>query len=150
LDQYLNLPDLVPLIWRFLYCIYKKIQTTTTILNTRDATLAHPAVRSWRGGASRYDCVFIEGDPDLPGFSELLAVRALFMSFTHRRITYPCAVVTWFSAIGDEPCSDVSRWMVEPDVEGREQRVTDIIRTDTILRGAHLIGIHSDISFLDI
>ncbi|KAF7350001.1 hypothetical protein MVEN_01301600 [Mycena venus] len=35
------------------------------------------AVRSWRGGAARQDCVFVEGDPDLPGFRGLLAARVL-------------------------------------------------------------------------
>ncbi|KAJ6545870.1 hypothetical protein DFH09DRAFT_927614 [Mycena vulgaris] len=106
------------------------------------------AVRSWRGGAPRYDCVFVEGDPDLPGFRGLLAARVLlFMSFKHRGVTYPCALVTWFSTIGDDPCPDVGMWMVEPDVDRRGRRVMDIIHIDTILRGAHLIGIYGD-SFL--
>lgn len=106
------------------------------------------AVRSWRGSAPRYDCVFVEGDPDLPGFRGLLAARVLlFMSFKHLGITYPCALVTWFSAIGDEPCPDVGMWMVEPDIDHRGQRIMDIIHVDTILRGAHLIGIYGD-SFL--
>ncbi|KAJ6531551.1 hypothetical protein B0H10DRAFT_2171470 [Mycena sp. CBHHK59/15] len=106
------------------------------------------AVRSWRGGPARYDCVFVEGDPDLPGFRGLLAACVLlFMSFKHRGITYPCVLVTWFSVIRDEPCPDVGMWMVEPDVDRRGQRVMDIIHVDTILRGAHLIGIYGD-SFL--
>jgi hypothetical protein len=53
--------------------------------------------------------------------------------------------VTWFSAIGDEPCPDVGMWMVEPDVDrctGR--RVMDIIHIDTILRSAYLIGIYGE------
>ncbi|KAF8135913.1 hypothetical protein K438DRAFT_1433878, partial [Mycena galopus ATCC 62051] len=29
------------------------------------------AVRSWRGGPARHDCVFVEGNPDLPGFRGL-------------------------------------------------------------------------------
>ncbi|KAJ7480981.1 hypothetical protein FB451DRAFT_1350862 [Mycena latifolia] len=103
------------------------------------------AVRSWRGRAPRYDCVFVEGNPDLPGFGGLLAARVLlFMSFKHLGITYPCALVTWFSVIGEEPCSDVGMWMVEPDVDHRGRRVMDIIHIDTILRGAHLIGIYGD------
>ncbi|KAJ6541300.1 hypothetical protein B0H10DRAFT_2181502 [Mycena sp. CBHHK59/15] len=106
------------------------------------------AVRSWRGSPARYDCMFVEGDPDLPGFCGLLAARVLlFMSFKHRGITYPCALVTWFSAIRDEPCPDVGMWMVEPDDDRRGQRVMYIIHVDTILRGAHLISIYGD-SFL--
>ncbi|KAJ6545799.1 hypothetical protein B0H10DRAFT_2385897 [Mycena sp. CBHHK59/15] len=81
--------------------------------------------------------------PDLPGFRGLIAARALlFMSFKHHGGTYPCALVTWFSPIGDEPCPDVGMWMVEPDVDNRGQRVMDVIHIDTILRAAHLIGIY--------
>ncbi|KAF7349140.1 hypothetical protein MVEN_01436200 [Mycena venus] len=103
------------------------------------------AVRSWRGGPARHDCVFVEGDPDLPGFRGLLAACVLlFMSFKHRGVTFPCALVTWFSAIGEEPCPDVRMWMVEPDVDNRGRRVMDVIHVDTILRGAHLISIYGD------
>jgi hypothetical protein len=78
------------------------------------------AVRTWRGGAARHDCVFVEGDPDLPGLRGLLAARVLlFMSFKYRGSVIPCALVTWFSAIGDEPCPDVGMWMVEPDLDHR-------------------------------
>ncbi|KAJ6572616.1 hypothetical protein B0H10DRAFT_1839240, partial [Mycena sp. CBHHK59/15] len=103
------------------------------------------AVHSWHGGPPRYDCVFVEGDPELPGFRGLIAARVLlFMSFKYRGVTYPCALVTWFSAIGDEPCPDVGMWMVQPDVDNRGRRVMDIIHVDTILRGAHLIGIYGE------
>ncbi|KAJ7232354.1 hypothetical protein C8J57DRAFT_1578978 [Mycena rebaudengoi] len=103
------------------------------------------AVRSWRGGAPRYDCLFVEQDPDQPGFRGLLAARVLlFMSFKHNGIEFPCVLVTWFSAIGDEPCPDIGMWMVEPDVDHRGQRMLDIIHIDTILRGAHLIGIYGE------
>ncbi|KAJ6608052.1 hypothetical protein B0H10DRAFT_1816669 [Mycena sp. CBHHK59/15] len=53
----------------------------------------------------------------------------------------------WFSTIGEEPCPDVGMLMVEPDVDNHGQRVMDIIHIDTILRGAHLIGIYGN-SFL--
>ncbi|KAJ7248710.1 hypothetical protein C8J57DRAFT_1522190 [Mycena rebaudengoi] len=103
------------------------------------------AVRSWRGGAARYDCLFVEQDTDQPGFRGLLAARVLlFMSFKHMGIEYPCALVTWFSAIGDAPCPDVGMWMVEPDVDRQGQRIMDIIHIDTIFRAAHLIGIYGD------
>ncbi|KAJ7883392.1 hypothetical protein B0H13DRAFT_2235400 [Mycena leptocephala] len=88
------------------------------------------AVRTWRGGAARYD-------------SRVL----LFMPFKYRGSVIPCALVTWFSAIGDEPCPDVGMWMVEPDLDHRRQRVMDIIHIDTILRAAHLVGIHGDSKF---
>ncbi|KAJ7189371.1 hypothetical protein GGX14DRAFT_538195 [Mycena pura] len=99
------------------------------------------AVPSWRNGPPRYDCVYIAGD-DQPGFRGLLAARTLlFMSFKHEHIEYPCALVTWFSAIGENPCPDVGMWMVEPDLDDEGERVLDIIHVDTILRAAHLIPI---------
>ncbi|KAJ6608151.1 hypothetical protein B0H10DRAFT_1955616 [Mycena sp. CBHHK59/15] len=53
------------------------------------------AVHSWHGGPPRYDCVFVEGDPELPGCRGLIAARVLlFMSFKYRGVTYPCALVT--------------------------------------------------------
>ncbi|KAJ7659644.1 hypothetical protein DFH06DRAFT_1269123 [Mycena polygramma] len=94
------------------------------------------AVRSWRGGSPQYDCVFVRYDPTLPGFRGLLAARMLlFMSFKYCRRVYPCALVTWYSAIGDEPCPD-------PDNDHRGRCAVVIIHVDSILCGAHLIGIY--------
>ncbi|KAJ6545943.1 hypothetical protein B0H10DRAFT_2243842 [Mycena sp. CBHHK59/15] len=177
LARHLNLPELVPLIRRFLYFQNNPNHDhniTPSLDDCPDAPsvnvfpsavarfyapsdrsgvrgMLHErirAVRSWRGGAPRYDCIFVESDPDLPGFRGLLVARVLlFMSFKYRGITYPCALVTWFSAIRDEPCPDVGMWMVEADVDRRGRRVMDIIHIDTILRGAHLIGIYGDTFF---
>ncbi|KAF7334397.1 hypothetical protein MVEN_02268800 [Mycena venus] len=103
------------------------------------------AVHKWRGGAARYDCVFVEENTDLPGFRGLLAARVLaFMSLKHEGVDYPCAAVTWFSVVGDAPCPDVGMWMVEPDLDHRRRRIVDIIHIDSILRGAHLIPIYGD------
>ncbi|KAJ7654893.1 hypothetical protein B0H17DRAFT_1172027 [Mycena rosella] len=103
------------------------------------------AVRSWRGGAPRFDCVFVEHDTTKPGFRGLLVARVLlFMSVKHEGIEYPCALVTWFSAIGDGPCPDVGMWMVEPDLDDHDDRIMDIIHIDSILRAAHLLPIFGD------
>ncbi|KAJ6623790.1 hypothetical protein B0H10DRAFT_2431129 [Mycena sp. CBHHK59/15] len=146
LAQHLRLPQLIPLLRRFLYVQDNPDRDADIPLShvplddcpdTPSSVKVFPsavakfyapsdqsgiggmlrehirAVRSWRGGAPRYDCVFVEGDPDPPGFRGLIAARVLlFMSFKHRGVTYPCALVTWFSAIGEEPCPDVGMWMV--------------------------------------
>ncbi|KAJ7683440.1 hypothetical protein B0H17DRAFT_1160912 [Mycena rosella] len=86
------------------------------------------AVRSWRGGAPRYDCVFVEHDTEQPGFRGLLAARVLaFMSLEK-----------------NGPCPDVGMWMVEPDLGDHDEREMSIIHLDTILRAAHLVPIHAD------
>jgi hypothetical protein len=103
------------------------------------------AVRAWRGGAPRYDCIFVEQDPEQRGFRGLHAARVLaFMSLKKSGIHYPCALVTWFSAIGDEPCQDVGMWMVEPDLDADGNREMSIIHLDTVLRAAHLIPVYGD------
>ncbi|KAJ7712748.1 hypothetical protein DFH07DRAFT_872806 [Mycena maculata] len=172
LAERLNLPGLVPLIRHFLYSQINPdddnnipladiplddcpdVRSSIKVFPSAVAKFYAPsdqsgmrgmlrerirAVHAWRGGAPRYDCVFVEGDPDLPGF------RASWLLYLG--ITYPCALVTWFSSIGDEPCPDVGMWMVEPDLDHRGRRVMDIIHIDTILRGAHLIGIYGDSFF---
>ncbi|KAJ6603766.1 hypothetical protein B0H10DRAFT_2167219 [Mycena sp. CBHHK59/15] len=153
LAQHLNLPQLIPLIHCFLYLQADhnldiplthvpldncpdalssvKVFPSATAKFYRHIRAVHP----WHGGAPRYDCVFVEGDPDLPGFWGLLAAPS---------ITYPCTLVTWFLAMGDEPCPDVGMWMVEPDVDHRRRQMMDIIHIDTILHGVHLIGIYGD------
>ncbi|KAF7310212.1 hypothetical protein MIND_00394900 [Mycena indigotica] len=80
----------------------------------------------------RFDCVYASGS-DEEGFRGLLAARVLlFMSFTHRRVEYPCALVTWFSPTDDMPCPDVGMWMVQPDLDDTGDRIMDIIHLDTI------------------
>jgi len=66
-------------------------------------------------------------------------VRVLaFFSFTHRNKLYPCALVHWYSIIGDDPDEDTGMWMVSPDmVEGSPE--VSIIHLDTIFRAAHLL-----------
>nr|GAT47351.1 predicted protein [Mycena chlorophos] len=83
------------------------------------------SVHRWRGGPARNDCVYVGGDDALPGFRGLLAARVLaFMSVKHQQQTIPCALVTWFSAIGEEPDGDTGMWMVEPDLDHRGRRDT--------------------------
>ena len=102
------------------------------------------AVQSWRKGPARYDCVFVERDSDLPGFRALYVARVhAFLSITHKKVKYPCAVVSWFSTIGDSPCQcpDTGMWMVEPDFDQTGNRAMSIIHIDSILRSAHLMGV---------
>ncbi|KAH9965583.1 hypothetical protein BJV74DRAFT_869979 [Russula compacta] len=98
------------------------------------ATFYAPSDHSGIGGMHRqriratpsYDCMFLEKDPTLPGFTGLYAVH-------HNRKRYPCALVQWF---------DTGMWMVEPDFDHRGQRVTAIVHLDTAVRGAHLLPIY--------
>ncbi|KAJ7571816.1 hypothetical protein C8J56DRAFT_1009909 [Mycena floridula] len=101
----------------------------------------HERIRStavWRKASARRDCIFVEHDPDLPGFQGLLAARVLlFFSFKHNNVVYPCAMVRWYSVIGEGPDDKTGLWIVKPD---RGDDGLDVIHCDAILRGAHLIG----------
>ncbi|KAG6919386.1 hypothetical protein DXG01_006935, partial [Tephrocybe rancida] len=99
------------------------------------------AISSWRSGPARYDCIFVEQDENAKGFRGLHVARVrLFFEITHERRKYPCALVTWFSAIADEPCPETGMWIVKPDCARGGDRIMSVIHVDTILRGAHLIG----------
>lgn len=110
------------------------------------------AVGSWRKGPARHDCVFVERDPDLPGFRGLYVARVrAFLSITHNKVKYPCAVVSWFSTVevGDSsPCPDTGMWMVEPDFDQTGNCAMSVIHVDSILRAAHLMGVSNGSEFI--
>jgi hypothetical protein len=104
------------------------------------------ATPSWQNGASRYDCVFIDRDPEVDGFAGLYVARIkLFLSFgiedAEATGNYSCALVEWSSTHGDLPCEDTGLWSVVPDRDAQGRRVTSLVHIDTILRAAHLIGV---------
>ncbi|KAJ3513244.1 hypothetical protein NLJ89_g3056 [Agrocybe chaxingu] len=102
------------------------------------------SVRLWYSSHPRYDRVFIgnSDSPDALGFRGLLVARVfLFFSFKHDGVAYPCALVHWFSAIGDSPDDETGMWVVEPDLLNGWKRVLEVVHLDTVLRGAHLIGV---------
>ncbi|KAJ6591937.1 hypothetical protein B0H10DRAFT_1925050 [Mycena sp. CBHHK59/15] len=102
------------------------------------------ATQSWYRGPPRYDCVFIEHDPEAPGFRGLHAARVrLLFRFKFRGVDYPCALIHWFSAHGDEPDADTGMWVVKPDfVRGRPREPEmAVVHLDSLLRAAHLIGL---------
>ena len=64
----------------------------------------------------------------------------LFFKIKHCSITYPCALLSWFSAVGDNPCPDTGMWMVEPDFDRHGQLMMSVVHLDTVLWGAHPMG----------
>ncbi|KAF8958618.1 hypothetical protein BDZ97DRAFT_1841060 [Flammula alnicola] len=103
------------------------------------------ATTMWRGEGPRHDCLFATKDPDLKGMRGLHAARAiLFFSFKFNHILYPCSLVQWFSAVGEEPCPETGMWMVERDWEEDGTQSMGVIHVDSIVRGAHLIPVYGD------
>ena len=81
-------------------------------------------------------------DPFVPGMRGVRVARVLlFFRFSHLGITYPCAFVNWFQTLGDSPCPVTGMWMVKPEIR-RRKRAVSVILLSSIVRGAHLIGVH--------
>ena len=100
------------------------------------------AVKSWRRGPGRYDTIFINTDADLMGMQGLeIAHVQLFFSFSYNGVNYPCALVHWFSHVGDSPSNNTGMWIVEPDVLDDGESLTSIIHLDTIIRASHLLPV---------
>ena len=99
---------------------------------------------SWHHGRPRRDCVYVgnSDSPDAPGFKSLLVARVhLFFSFRHDDVSYPCALVHWFSTVGNAPDDETTMWIVEPDYLAGKKPFLEVIHLDSILRSAHLIGV---------
>jgi hypothetical protein len=100
------------------------------------------AVDSWRRGPARHDCVFVQHDPDKPGFRGLYVARVRhFFSSRHNKTHFPCALVSWYSTIGTTPCAETGMWKVEPDFDNTGNLAMSIIHLDSMVRVAHLMGI---------
>jgi hypothetical protein len=103
------------------------------------------AVAAWRKGPARYDCVFVNTDPSATGMRgfDIARVRLLF-SFKHEGTTYPCALVHWYSRVGDSPDEDTGMWVVEPDYLEDRTHFASVIHLDTIFRAAHLMAVYGN------
>ncbi|KAI0769267.1 hypothetical protein BD413DRAFT_604897 [Trametes elegans] len=110
------------------------------------------ATPSWRKGPPRYDCVFVGKDPSATGLQSLHVARVrLFFSVLAspsgsraQADWIPCALVEWFSQVGDKPDEDTGLWIVEPDLETDGSHAKDVIHIQTLLRAAHLIPVFGE------
>lgn len=96
----------------------------------------------WYGDRPRYDTVFVQTNPDLPGMLGMAVahVRGLF-SFVYDEMRYDCAFVDWFELDGDEPDPVTGMWVVKPEVLEQE-RVQSLIPVNSIIHACHLIGVY--------
>jgi hypothetical protein len=63
----------------------------------------------------------------------------LFFSCTFDGLKYPCALVQWFSHIGQSADSGTGIWVVEPNITDEEVPISSVIHLDTIVQAAHLL-----------
>ena len=96
------------------------------------------AVESWQKASGRYDTIFASTDPSMEGMRGLDVARVrLLFSFAYEGTEYPCALVRWFSRMGDSPDDRTGMWIVEPD----DEETFSIIHLDTIVRASHLLPV---------
>ena len=100
------------------------------------------AMSNWRKKRHRYDCVFVNSDPLAVRMRGLEVARIRqFFSFKFAGVTYPCALVQWYSRVAEEPDEDTGMWIVEPDFNPDGSRFMAVIHLDSIVRAAHLLGV---------
>ncbi|EMD41223.1 hypothetical protein CERSUDRAFT_40611, partial [Gelatoporia subvermispora B] len=91
------------------------------------------ATPSWYRGPPRYDCVFVNTDPDAEGMLGLDVARIhLFMSFRYHGIQYPCALVHWYERTAPEPDEATGLWQVEAQYASDGSPILGIVHLDTI------------------
>ena len=97
----------------------------------------------WRNEAPRYDCIFVNVNPDMEPMNGLEVARVLaFFSFYSKGSYYPCTVVHWFDYVSDQPDEDTGMWLVRPQFNQRHQRGISVIHIDSIYRATHLIPVY--------
>ena len=102
-------------------------------------------ITSWRCGKPRYDCVFVNSDELTPGMLGLNVAQArLFFSVTVNRIKYSCALVHWYSRLGDSMDKNTGMWVVEPDILDDGRPWAAVIHLDMIVRLVHLLPIYEE------
>jgi len=104
------------------------------------------AVNTWRKGPGRYDCVFVSTNPVAEGMRgfDIARVR-LWFSFKHEGTYYPCALVHWYSRVGDSADKTTGMWVVKPDINPEDgTHFASVIHLNTIFRAAHLLPVYGD------
>ena len=83
----------------------------------------------------------VETDPNNTSMkgTDITQVR-LFLSFRYEGTEYWCALVDWFSHVGDGPDKYTGMWVVECNLDLHGKQISQIIHIDTVIWCAHLIG----------
>jgi hypothetical protein len=68
----------------------------------------------------------------------------LFFSFIFDGMMYPCALVHWFSPVGEKCDKDTGMWMVEPEVEDNSLPTISVVHINCIYCAAHLLPIYGN------
>ena len=65
-----------------------------------------------------------------------IAHAQLFFSFTFDNVKYPCALISWYGHMAEEPDEDMHMWILNPRPDSFA-----IIHLNAIMRCVHLIPV---------
>lgn len=101
---------------------------------------------SWHGEGACRNTVFVMTNPDHDGFWGMCVGRVyLFFSFVYEGVDYHCALVHWFTLVGDSVHEETGQWVVEPKFLGDHHnhcKYLAAIHVDCITCGALLSPIY--------
>ncbi|KAI9464278.1 hypothetical protein F5148DRAFT_982228, partial [Russula earlei] len=66
---------------------------------------------------------------------------AFCFSFSHDGVRYPCALIHWFSHVGNSPDDNTGILVVKPIVLGNGEAFTLIIHLDMIVQASHVMPV---------
>ena len=97
-------------------------------------------------GSPRRDTVFVSLDDALGMRGMVIARVHLFFKFRDPYLDneFPCALVSWFVRVDDEPDGDTGMWVVSPEWEGcspASPLTLQVIHLESIARSAHLLPV---------
>ncbi|EDR13606.1 uncharacterized protein LACBIDRAFT_322663 [Laccaria bicolor S238N-H82] len=97
---------------------------------------------NWHGEYARYDTVFVETNPELPGMQGMIIGRViLFFSFNFESCHHSCALIHWLVPVSDSPDAETGLWVVQPEFERNGHCSLQVVSLDSIARAAHLLPI---------
>ena len=110
-----------------------------------DTLWVHPCFHYQEAGYKpQYDGIFVNTNKLVYGMVELnVAWEILYFLVTMNCKKYPCALVHWYSLVGDSSNEITSMWVIKHEVvDGKPQ--TAVIHIDTVLHLAHWLPIYND------
>ncbi|TFK17085.1 hypothetical protein FA15DRAFT_553625, partial [Coprinopsis marcescibilis] len=112
-----------------------------------DGGMQRQVIRSnpnWKG-RPRYDTIFVTHDGPSAICGMKVAQVRLFFTYTDMETgeAHPCALVDWFSTVGDKPDPITGMWVVERNTQYSDRQLS-VISLRSIVRGAHLVPVYGN------
>ena len=71
-----------------------------------------------------------------------VAQVCIFFAFKYHGKDYHCALVGWFTHVGDQPDANTGMWVVKCDHDINHQQISEVVHIDAIMWCSYLIGVY--------